>query len=45
MKKIIEILTNEEKSFNVNGVWFMLLMPILLIALMGLAGYFDTHGM
>ncbi len=45
MKKIIEILTNEEKSFNVNGVWFMVLMPILLIALMGLAGYFDTHGM
>lgn len=45
MKKIIEILTNEEKSFNVNGVWFMVLMPIVLIALMGLAGYFDTHGM
>lgn len=45
MKKIIEILTNEEKSFNVNGVWFMLLMPIVLIALMGLAGWFDTHGM
>ena len=45
MKNFIEILTNEEKSFNVNGVWFMLLMPIVLIALMGLAGYMDTHGM
>ena len=45
MKKIIEILTNEETSFNVNGVWFMVLMPIVLIALMGLAGWFDTHGM
>ncbi len=45
MKKFIEILTSEEKSFNVNGVWFMVLMPIVLIALMGLAGYFDTHGM
>lgn len=45
MKKIIEILTNEEKSFNVNGVWFMVLMPIVLIALLGLAGWMDTHGM
>ena len=45
MKTLIEILTNEEKSFNVNGVWFMVLMPIVLIALMGLAGYMDTHGM
>ena len=45
MKNFIEILTNEEKSFNVNGMWFIVLMPIVLIALMGLAGWFDTHGM
>jgi hypothetical protein len=45
MKNFIEILTNEEKSFNVDGKWFIILTPIVLIALMGLAGYFDTHGM
>ena len=45
MKKFIEILTDEKKSFNVNGTWFMVLMPIVLIALMGLAGWLDTHGM
>lgn len=45
MKTFIEILTNEEKSFNMDGVWFMVIMPIVLIALMGLAGWMDTHGM
>jgi hypothetical protein len=45
MKNFIEILTNEEKSFNVDGKWFIILTPIVLIALMGLAGWFDTHGM
>ena len=45
MKTFIEILTDEEKSFKVNGVWFIVLLPIVLIALMGLAGWMDTHGM
>ena len=45
MKNLIEILTNVEKSFNVNGAWFIVIMPIVLIALMGLAGWMDTHGM
>lgn len=45
MKKFIEILTNEEKSFNVNGKWFIVLMPIVLIALMGLAEWLNIQSM
>ena len=45
MKKFIEILTNEEKSFNAPGWVFAVVMPVALIVLLGLAGWMDMHGM
>jgi hypothetical protein len=45
MKKFIDILTNEEKSFELPGWVFAVLMPVALVLLMGIAGWMDTHGM
>ncbi len=45
MKKFIEVLTSEEKSFEAPGWVFAVVMPVALVLLMGIAGYFDTHGM
>lgn len=45
METFYETLTNEEKSFNLPGWAWLIIMPIALIALLGLAGWFDTHGM
>lgn len=45
MEKIIDILTSEEKSFEAPGWVFAVVMPLALIALLGLAGWIDTLGM
>lgn len=45
MKKFIEVLTSEEKSFEAPGWVFAVVMPVALIVLLGLAGWMDTHGM
>jgi hypothetical protein len=44
MKKFIEILTDEKKSFELPGWVFAVIMPVALVVLMGIAGWFDTHG-
>lgn len=45
MKNLFEILTNEKKSFDFPGYVYAIVLPIALVVLMGIAGYFDTHGM
>ena len=45
MKKFIEILTDEKKSFELPGWALAIIMPVALVLMLGIAGYFDTHGM
>ena len=45
MKKFIEILTDEKKSFELPGYVYAIVLPIALMLLMGIAGWMDTHGM
>ena len=45
MKKFIEILTDEKKSFELPGWALAIIMPVALMLMLGIAGYFDTHGM
>lgn len=45
MKKFIEILTDEKKSFELPGWALAIIMPVVLVLLMGIAGWMDTHGM
>lgn len=45
MKNLLEILTNEKKSFDFPGYVYVIVLPIALVLLMGIAGWMDTHGM
>ena len=45
MKKFIEILTDEKKSFELPSWALAIIMPVALVLLMGIAGWMDTHGM
>lgn len=45
MKKFVEILTDEKKSFEAPAWVFAVIIPVVMILLLGLAGYMDTHGM
>lgn len=45
MGKFIDILTDESKSFEAPGWVFAVVMPLALIALLGLAGWIDTLGL
>lgn len=45
MEKLINILTDESKSFEAPGWVFAVVMPLALIALLGIAGWLDTHGL
>ena len=45
MKKFIEILTDEKKSFELPGWALAIIMPVALVLMLGIAGYFDMHGM
>lgn len=45
MKKFIEILTDEKKSFELPGWVFAIIMPVALVLMLGIAGWMDTHGM
>lgn len=45
MKKVLMILTDESKSFNLPGWAWAIIMPVAMVTLLGIAGYMDTHGM
>lgn len=45
MEKLMNILTDESKSFEAPSWVFAVVMPVALIVLLGLAGWMDMHGM
>ena len=45
MEKLINILTDESKSFEAPAWVFAVGMTVALVMLLGIAGWMDTHGM
>ena len=42
MKDLIDLLTNEERDFNFPWWVYAFVVPILMVLLMGFAGWMDT---
>ena len=45
MKELIDLLTDEEKSFNFPWWVSVFVVPCVMIALMGIAGWMDSLSM
>jgi hypothetical protein len=41
MKDLIDLLTNEERDFNFPWWVYVFVVPIVMVALMGIAGWMD----
>lgn len=42
MKDLIDLLTNEERSFDLPWWVYVFVVPLVMVAIMGLAGWMET---
>lgn len=42
MKDLLDILTDEKKSFNFPWWVYVFVVPIVMVAIMGIAGWLET---